>query len=106
MGQFLGTLEHLILLAVLRLGDDAYGNAILDELETSTGRAPSSGSLSTTLDRLEHKGLLTSRYAEATPGRGGRPKRVVRITAQGRRELRATQQAVLRLSEDLPETLT
>lgn len=93
MGHFLGTNEHMILLAVLRLGEGAYGAAILDELRSATGRAPSSGALSTTLDRLEKKGLLTSGYEQGDESRGGHPRRMITLTAAGRAELRATQEA-------------
>ena len=101
MGHFLGTNEHMILLAVVRLGEGAYGASILDELRHATGRAPSSGSLSTTLDRLEAKGLVESRYVDGDAGRGGHPRRVVGLTAPGRAELRATEAAFRGLRTDL-----
>ena len=103
MAHFLGTNEYMILLAVLHLGDAAWGATILQELEEATGRAPSSGSLSTTLDRLEEKGLVRSSYEEGAPDRGGRPRRVVAVTAAGHAELAATRQAFRRLESNLPD---
>ena len=102
MAHFLGTTEYMILLAVLRLEAEAYGAAILQQLEDATGRAPSSGSLSTTLDRLEGKGLITSSYEEGGSDRGGRPKRVVTVTEAGREELAATREAFRRLGTGVP----
>lgn len=93
MSHFLGTTEHMILLAIVRLGADAYGAAILEELESTTGRAPSSGSVSTVLDRLETKGFLTSEYRAGGERRGGRPRRVVSLTEAGRAALVETQRA-------------
>lgn len=86
-----------MLLAILRLGDAAYAPAILDELEQRTGRVPSPGSMYVTLDRLEAKGLLRSRLADAEGDRGGRPRRYVSVTAHGVRELRASRAALLKL---------
>jgi PadR family transcriptional regulator PadR len=93
----LGQFEQLVLLAILRLGDSAYAPAILEELEQRTGRPPSAGSMYVTLDRLESKGLLRSRLADATDERGGRPRRYVTVSALGLRELRASRKALLNL---------
>jgi PadR family transcriptional regulator, regulatory protein PadR len=93
----LGEFEHLVLLAVLRLGDSAYAPAILEELETRTGRPASPGSMYVTLDRLEDKGLLRSRLADSDDERGGRPRRYVTVTALGVRELRASRAALIKL---------
>jgi PadR family transcriptional regulator, regulatory protein PadR len=93
----LGKFEHLVLLAVLRLGDSAYAPAILEELETRTGRPASPGSMYVTLDRLEDKGLLRSRLADSDDERGGRPRRYVTVTALGVRELRASRAALIKL---------
>lgn len=79
----LGEFEYLLLAASARLGDDAYGAAIRQEVETATGRRCSIGALYTTLDRLEEKGLIKTWIGNATPKRGGRSKRMVRITAKG-----------------------
>src|SRR5690242_13611570 len=93
----LGQFEQLVLLAVLRLGDSAYAPAILEELEQRTGRPASAGSMYVTLDRLEAKGLLRSRLADATDERGGRPRRYVTVSALGLRELRTSRKALLNL---------
>ena len=93
----LGQLEQLVLLAILRLGDGAYAPAILEEIETRTGNPASPGSMYVTLDRLEEKGLIRSRLADASDDRGGRPRRYVTVTAYGVRELRASRAALLKL---------
>lgn len=84
----LGEFEVVVLLAVLHLRDDAFGSAVRDEIERRSGRAVSRGSVYITLDRLEEKGLLGSRLAEASASRGGRPKRFFRVTTAGRRGLK------------------
>src|SRR5215469_10977984 len=95
----LGEFEYLLLTASARLGDDAYGAAIRQEIEEATGRACSIGALYTTLDRLESKGLLKTWMGEATPQRGGRPKRMVGATAQGIRAARDFYHTVIRVSQ-------
>ena len=87
---YLGELEQMLLWTVLRLDGSAYGAVILCELSDRTGRAVSPGALYATLDRLEAKRMIASRLADPEPGRGGRPKRYVRVTAQGRAELERT----------------
>jgi DNA-binding PadR family transcriptional regulator len=94
---YLGEFEHLVLLAILRLGDTAYAPAILAELEARTGRPPSPGSVYVTLDRLEEKGFLKSRFEDPSTDRGGRPRRYVNVTARGIRELRASRAALLEM---------
>ncbi len=79
----LGEFEYLLLTAAAKLGEDAYGAAIRQDIERVTGRGCSIGALYTTLDRLEAKGLIETWMGEATPQRGGRPKRMVRLTANG-----------------------
>ena len=101
----LGQFEHVVLLAILRLGDAAYAPAILDEIEARTGRPPSPGSMYVTLDRLEEKGLLRSRLVEANGERAGRPRRYVSVTAYGLRELRASRTALLKLWRGLEGVL-
>lgn len=81
----IGEFEYLILASTLRLADDAYGASIRREIEEATGAPCSIGALYTTLDRLEAKGLLTTWMGEATPQRGGRAKRLVAITPEGRK---------------------
>ena len=84
----LGPLELAVLLAVARLGDDAYGLAIRRDLAARTGRDHSVGAIYTTLGRLETKGLVASRTTEPLPVRGGRSRREFRPTAAGERALR------------------
>ncbi len=79
----LGEFEQIVLLAILRLKDKAYGVSIRAEILEHTRRDPSAGALYTTLDRLEQKGMLRSRTGEPTPQRGGRAKRYYTVTAAG-----------------------
>jgi len=95
----LGEFEYLVLSSAARLGSGAYGVTIGDEIERVTGRRCSIGALYTTIDRLEKKGFLQTRMGEATSERGGRRKRQVRLTAEGRREAKAFYDAVVRASE-------
>jgi PadR family transcriptional regulator, regulatory protein PadR len=94
----LGEFEYLLLTAAVRLGDDAYGAAIREAIEHATGRRCSIGALYTTLDRLERKGLLKTWMGEATPQRGGRAKRMVRVTSKGVQASTAFYNAVTRVS--------
>lgn len=84
----LGEFEQLILLAILRLGDDAYGVTIRAELAKRAGRTVAPGALYTALERLDAKGVITSRMGDPTPQRGGRAKRYVTVTAAGVKALR------------------
>src|SRR5206468_1635710 len=79
----LGEFEYLLLTAAVRLGEDAYGAAIRQEIEVTTKHRCSIGALYTTLDRLESKGLIKTWMGDPTPQRGGRAKRMVRVTAKG-----------------------
>jgi PadR family transcriptional regulator PadR len=97
----LGELEQLILLAILRIGDDAYGVTIRAELADRAGRSVAPGALYTTLERLETKGFVTSRMSDPTPQRGGRAKRHVAVTAAGRAALSRALQAYERLLDGL-----
>jgi len=92
---YLGEFEQLVLAAVLRLGDEAYGASIIQEISEETGRRVPSGSLSVTLDRLETKGLLRSKMGKPEPNRGGRPKRFVSVTPKGFRAVKETRSALL-----------
>jgi PadR family transcriptional regulator PadR len=94
----LGEFEYLLLTAATRLGEQAYGAAIRQEVENATGRACSIGALYTTLDRLELKGLIKTRMGDATPQRGGRRKRMVRVTAKGAQAASDFYAAVKRVS--------
>jgi PadR family transcriptional regulator, regulatory protein PadR len=90
----LGELEQLVLLAIARLGDDAYGVTVRREIATRTKRDLAFGSVYTTLARLEEKGLVASHLGEATPERGGRAKKHFVISAEGRRALRRSLSAI------------
>jgi len=96
--MMLGEFEYLLLSASARLGEAAYGVAIREDIENATGRRCSVGALYTTLDRLEAKGLIRTWMGDPTPERGGRPKRRVRVTAQGRKQAAEFYNAVLRSS--------
>jgi len=97
----LGEFKQIVLLAVLRLGDEAYGVTILQEIAARTGRNPSPGALYTTLHRMEDKGLVTFRDGEPTAERGGRAKRFVQVTREGRSSLASAQAAYRSLMEGL-----
>jgi PadR family transcriptional regulator PadR len=94
----LGEFEYLLITAAARLGEDAYGAAIRQEIEGATKRRCSIGALYTTLDRLEAKGLIKTWMGEATAQRGGRAKRMVRVTAKGIQAAAAFYDAVTRAS--------
>jgi DNA-binding PadR family transcriptional regulator len=100
-GELLGSLEQIVLLALIRLGDDAYGMTVRREIEERTGRDLSIGAVYATLERLESKGYVSSAVGEPTPERGGRAKRHFRIEAAGERALRTTQQAMRNMSAGL-----
>ncbi len=87
--QSLGSFEAAALAAVMRLGNEAYGIAIGKEILARTGKEPSIGAIYTTLERLEKKGFLASKYGEATAKRGGRRKRYFSLTGEGTQALEA-----------------
>ncbi|HEV2646852.1 MAG TPA: helix-turn-helix transcriptional regulator [Acidobacteriaceae bacterium] len=97
----LGEFEQIVLLAILRLSDEAYGVTILAEIAARTGRNPTPGALYTTLHRMEAKHLVTFRDGSPTPERGGRAKRFVQVTREGRTALAAAQTAYRSLLEGL-----
>lgn len=99
--DYLGEFEHLVLLALMRLGDDAYGVTVRKEIEARTGREVSVGAVYATLDRLETKGYVTSFYGGATEERGGRSKRFFRMTAEGLAVVNQTQRALANMLEGL-----
>jgi DNA-binding PadR family transcriptional regulator len=94
----LGEFEYLLITAASRLGDNSYGAAIREEIETTTRRKCSIGALYTTIERLERKGLVTTWMGEATAERGGRAKRMVRVTAKGARAAKEFYDTVMRVS--------
>ena len=87
MPRTIGEFEQLILIALIRLGSDAYGVGIRHEIERRTGRTISAGALYTALDRLETRGLVSSRLGDPTPERGGKRKRLYTLQPAGEREL-------------------
>jgi PadR family transcriptional regulator, regulatory protein PadR len=97
----LGEFEQVVLLAILRRGDDAYGVTIRREIMTCTEHEPAPGALYTTLDRLEEKGLITSKYGDPTPARGGRVRRYFKVTARGIRAVARAQRDYQRLLKGL-----
>jgi PadR family transcriptional regulator PadR len=101
----LGDLEHLVLLAILRLGTDAYGIPILDEVSARSGREVSRATVYVALKRLEQKGLVTSRLGESTPERGGRAKRFFKLKPSGLKALRESRAMFLSLWQDYETVL-
>ena len=100
-GDSLGEFEALVLMAILRLGDDAYGMRIHEELETRARRRSSYGALYTTLDRLEKKGYVSSSVGEPTPERGGRAKKYFKIDNLGKSALRQSYEGMQRMAEGI-----
>jgi PadR family transcriptional regulator, regulatory protein PadR len=100
-GDLLGSLEYIVLLALVRLGPDAYGMTVRHEIETRVGRDLSIGAVYSTLERLEAKGYVRSTIGEPTAARGGRAKRHFRIEAEGERALKASEDAIRRMSAGL-----
>ncbi|HVS61974.1 MAG TPA: helix-turn-helix transcriptional regulator [Thermoanaerobaculia bacterium] len=90
----LGELEHLVLLATVRLGEGAYGAAVIEEIEEQSGRELSHAATYIALQRLERKGLLTGRDDRSAEGRGGRPRRYFKVTEAGLERLRESAKAL------------
>ena len=101
----LGDMEHLVLLAILRLGPEAYGIPILDEVSGRSGRDVSRATVYVALKRLEQKGLVSSRLGESTPERGGRAKRYYRLKPGGLRALRESRAMFLDLWRNFDSVL-
>jgi len=99
----IGNFELMVMLALIRLGDNAYGVPISQEIEKRSGREVAIGSVYAALERLEAKGLVTSELGEATAERGGRAKRYFHVTGKGLKEVRETQRALMKLWQGLPE---
>jgi PadR family transcriptional regulator PadR len=99
--DYLGEFEHIVLLALLRLGDRAYGVSVRREIAARIGRDVSIGAIYATLERLEGKGYLKSRLGEPTRERGGRSKRFFQVTAQGMSAVSRTQRALRSLVKGL-----
>jgi DNA-binding PadR family transcriptional regulator len=101
----LGEFEQLVLLAVLHLGDRAYGVEIVKTIEEKTGRSVSRSSLYVTFDRLEAKGHLRSDLRVADPARGGKMRRYVRVTSEGTAALRESRETLLGMWRGLEPVL-
>ena|SRR5215471_14155239 len=99
----LSNFELMVMLAIIRIGDEAYGVSISNEIEETTGTEVLLGSVYDALNRLEAKGLIVSTLGDATPERGGRAKRHFRSTSRGVRVVRDTQQSLIRLWKGVPE---
>jgi PadR family transcriptional regulator PadR len=97
----LGEFEQIVILAILRLGEDAYGATIGSEIQNQTGRAPAAGALYTTLDRLEDKGMVRSQMGDPTPQRGGRAKRFFNVTSTGVQAVARAQRSYQNLMKGL-----
>ena len=93
--DLLGEFEQIVLLAILRIGENAYGVPIRSEIEKRTKRGISIGALYSTLDRLENKGFVSSSFSEPRPERGGRARRYFRVEAQGIKALERTREALI-----------
>ena len=99
--DYLGEFEHIVLLALLRLEDRAYGVTVRQEIEFRAQREVSIGAVYATLDRLEGKGYVRSHRGDPTPERGGRSKRFFRVTADGVKAVSRTHRALQRMTEGL-----
>lgn len=99
--DYLGEFEHIVILALLRLADRAYGVTVRQEIEARTGREASIGAIYATLDRLENKGYVKSQLGEPTPERGGRSKRFFRVTAKGMSAVNRTHHALRSMVQGL-----
>jgi len=97
MADLMGTFELSVLLAILRLGDRAYGRAVLHQVQESLGRSVAAGAVYTTLDRLEQRGLVHSKLAAGTAIRGGRARRYYAATAHGSRALTEAKETLTKM---------
>ncbi len=100
-GDLLGSLEYIVLLALVRLEENVYGMTVRREIEARTGRSVSIGAIYATLERLQTKGYVRSFIGEPTAERGGRAKRLFCIEADGRRALRTTQETMQKMTAGL-----
>ncbi len=101
--QLLTDFELMILLSILRLGDEVYGVLIAREIQATGGRTVMLGAVYAALERLERHGLIASTMGAPTPARGGRAKRFFRVTPTGLRAVKETQQALIALWTDVPQ---
>jgi DNA-binding PadR family transcriptional regulator len=101
--EHLTDFELMILLAILRTGDDAYGVRIGQEIERTGGRTVMIAAVYAAIDRLERNGLVSSFVGDPTPERGGRAKRFFEVTPRGLRAVKQTREALVALWTDLPQ---
>ena len=99
---YLGDFELMVLLALMRLREDAYGVPISEEIELQTGREVALATVYAALERLEENELVSSELGEPTAERGGRAKRYFHITKKGLREVREARRALMNLWRGLP----
>ena len=99
--DYLGEFEHIVVLALLRLGERAYGVTVRQEIELRVGREVSIGAIYATLDRLEAKGYVKSHLGDPTPERGGRSKRFFRVSAKGMAAVNRSHRALQRMTAGL-----
>jgi PadR family transcriptional regulator PadR len=100
-GDSLGEFEQIVLLAILRLREEAYGMTVRREIEERTGRECAIGAVYATLDRLENKTLVRSYESAPTEERGGRPRKVYQVTSAGENALNATRKALASMMDGL-----
>jgi PadR family transcriptional regulator len=101
-GDNLSNFELMVMLVLIRLGEEAYGVPISKEIAMQSGRDVPVGSVYATLERLEEKGLVESEVGEPTAERGGRAKRYFAVTGKGLRVIRETQRTLIKLWKGLP----
>ena len=105
MSRALGEFELMVLFAVLRLEDEAYGARVMKEIEEATGRSVVSGAVYTGLDRLEARGLVSSEVGDPTPERGGRRRRYYRLEREGAEALGRSLGHIRRMSQGVERHL-
>ncbi len=103
MASHLTDLEQLLLLAALRQPDEAHGAALQEDIQEVAGRRVSLGSIHLTMSRLEEQGLVHSELGEPTGGRGGKARRLYRVTSEGRDELRRTREIFEQMWSEVPQ---
>jgi DNA-binding PadR family transcriptional regulator len=101
--SLLSNFELMVMLALIRIGDHAYGVPISREIERQSGKGVAVASIYAALERLESKGFIASEFGEPTRARGGRAKRYFKVTAKGIREVRMVQRTFVRMWKGLPE---
>ncbi|MEP1143308.1 MAG: PadR family transcriptional regulator [Henriciella sp.] len=100
--KFLGEFELIVIGALMRLGEEAYGVSIINEIDRRTGRDVSAGALYATLNRLEKKGYVRAHMGEASAVRGGRAKRFFEVTTEGRAQVERSSVALHQMMQGLP----